>query len=141
MDELIGKFLESKKIASVKETELKTPFGIRILEVTTEDGKTRAYPEETLHRLMTVEPQDASAFRDAWVRYVVEGFVDVLAERDLPLSFMEYAVAVLQGSINESYRVAEEVKWETDRKTVLDVDRILKANQMTVADILKDQKE
>lgn len=141
MDELNGKYLESKKISSVKETDHKTPFGVRMLEVTTEDGKTREYPEGTLNRLATPEPMDASTFRDAWVRFIVEGFMDVLTERDMPLSFAEYAAAVLKGSLNESYRVAEEVKWETDQKTVLDVDRVLKANQLTVSDILKDQKE
>lgn len=134
-----GKFLESKEIVNAEESELKTPLGAPILRVQTEDGRIRYIPAVTLEKIASDEPCDATTFRDERAKQVVERILEVLTEYDLPISHWDYVQAIVGGSLRESFNVAEEIKWGTAEKTVLDIDRILKSNKKTLADILKEK--
>ena len=135
-----GKYLHDKKITEAFESEQKTPNGLPIVEVKTEDSKVRLIPAKVIGRLVSNKPVDATAFRDMRVKPVCEDIMDVLGENDIYLSDWDYINAIINGSMKESYKTANDVLWKTDAKTFLDVDRVLKAQRITLKDILEPDK-
>lgn len=138
-NESMGKFLGEVKIEGIVRADEKTPLGASIMTVLTEDGKKHLIPESMLGRVTSEGPVDASAFRDMRAKVVCEKIMDVLSECDMEISDWDYISSIIKGSIGFSYEKAEEIMWGTKRKTVLDLDRVLKKSGISIDDILKDE--
>lgn len=132
----VGKYLGSQKIVSVSKLEEKTPGGAPLWQVTTDDGRSRPYPEIKLMALATDSPVDATEFRSMRGLPIVRAILDILVENDMELSDWDFISSVVQGSNSENHHKADEIKWGTDRKTMLDLHRVLLGKGASLDDVI-----
>jgi len=137
----VGKYLGDQKVTEVKVSGKTTPLGAEIVEIMTEDGKIKLFPTQIAERLLTDKPTDATNFRDARIKPIIEKLMDVVTELDMRMDDWEYISAIMQGSLRQSYLKAEEILWQTDAKTVLDIDRVLVQNDVDMKDIIETQRK
>jgi hypothetical protein len=133
-----GKFYgEDKIISSVVSKEHKTPDGDPIIEIKIEkDNKKKTFliPEKKIDYVVSDKKLDATEQRDKESELIAEKIMNVIAEYNLAISDWEYINAIIKNSIESSFQYAENILWGTDRKRLLDVDRILKSVEDKLVD-------
>ncbi len=127
MKEYKGLYYGERKITEYELSSEKTPGGKDIVKVKFDNEKFyKLIPEIMMEYLASEKQGDASSLRDKKILIICSKVIDVLAETDIGMSELEFFVATLKGSISNSFENAEEIKWGTDEKTLLDIDRALK---------------
>ena len=122
-----SEYLGSRKIESKAKTELKTPGGDVIVEVRLEGKKyPQLIPQKMLEVSVTKEVSDESTLRAVRCDFMISEILKVLSEYDPKLSELPYITATLTGSLDQAYDIAEAIKWNSEEKSVLDIDRVLK---------------
>jgi len=112
----------------IKEEILLIENSIRFTIVNFEDGTKEIFGEEILEILKSDKPIDASALRDKKITFVAEKILELLLVHNVKPSEFEFLTAVLQGSLQENIKKANDILWkkQSHERTMLDIDKILK---------------
>jgi hypothetical protein len=107
MDELkskyVGKFIGPNKIADIEVTELTTPKGAAVFEVTYTLGHKELFPERGLVVVVTNEIKDLTYVRDMRVEAIVPTVIDLVQEYDLPGAQMNYLLTMIGTQWNNRF--------------------------------------
>ena len=126
---MIGKYIGSDKIKNVvvKEGDL-TPRGSHVLEVTFENDTKKLVAAPLMDYIISDEVLDPSALRDRHVQVICAEILEIFGEFDLRVSDFDHVTQVLKMSLEDQFEKAETALWKTDRKTWLDMYRVLRDN-------------
>lgn len=83
-DKYVGRFIGPDKISDISVTEITTPLGSAVFEVTCESGLKDLYAEKGLAVIVSDEAKDFNHLRDARVNVMVPQMVELIMEYDLP---------------------------------------------------------
>ena len=112
----------------IKEEILLIENSIRFTIVNFEDGTKEIFGEEILKLLKSDKPIDASQLRDTKITFVAKKILELLLVHNVKPSEFEFLTALLQGSLQENIKKANDILWgkQSHERTMLDIDKILK---------------
>ncbi len=126
MSEYTGKYLGSLQIKDSSIADQKTRQGNAIILVTMEDGSSFTMTKLALDETVTEKKTDPSALRDIFAAHIASTIMDQLWEYGMPISYWDVVSSIINQTIDKYFEIAENKMWGTDRKTLLDLDMVLK---------------
>lgn len=137
--DFIGKYFGPNKIKTAWESKDKTYLGKPKVELEYENGETASYPLEIVEKLASDQPIDLTTLRDKRVEPVLEKILGILADSELTLDEIYYAVGPkLTASIEMSMDKCQNILWKgkelTSRYktvTLMDMEKVLRQKSWT----------
>lgn len=122
----MNQFIGMQEIEAAVESKEKTPAGAPVLLVTFKGGKTSLIPKRMFEKIASDKALEPSELRTRRVVAIVSDIIEVIAEWDMELGEWDHVRDTIKMSMDENYSRAQEVLWKTDRKTWLDIFRVLR---------------
>jgi len=137
--DFIGKYFGPNKIKTAWESKDKSDLGKPKVELEYENGETASYPLEIVEKLASDQPIDLTTLRDKRVEPVLEKILGILADSELTLDEIYYAVGPkLTASIEMSMDKCQNILWKgkelTSRYktvTLMDMEKVLRQKSWT----------
>lgn len=101
--EVAGSWIGSDKISIVAESDLKTPMGSDVVEVTFDNGKVTTMPKKTYEIIVTDVASDASIVQRSKFNQMVPALKAVLCEYDIKVSEIKPLLEELGASIDNNF--------------------------------------
>ena len=114
--ELIGKFIGPDEIESADVSELKTPEGKDIVEVTFKSKRKKIYPSLALDYIVTNEASDHNNVQFKKFTPVIREFMKIVAEYDVSVGEIEALMRNLATNIDNTFNRATNYLWTKDDK-------------------------
>ena len=99
---MIDSYIGSKKVASTKVMDEKTPAGFEIIEVHYEDLSIEHIAKVMYDKVVSNEPCNESILRDKRVQPVIETILSILREWGIKVGELQYMSAMLNRSLDYS---------------------------------------
>jgi len=101
--------------------------GDNYVKIEFEDGKIEVFGKEIFGILKSDKPITDTELRDKKIYFVAEKILGLLLVHNVKPSEFEFLTAVLQGSLNENIKKANDKLWgkPASERTMLDVQKVL----------------
>jgi hypothetical protein len=109
--ELIGKFIGPDEITESSVTELKTPNGAPIIEVTFKNGKKRRYTQTALDFMLTDALSDYTTVSDKRLNKIAEEVVSLVREYDVTVGDIDRLMQKIAMGIENKFNEATSFMW------------------------------
>ena len=125
-----GKFIGQRVIESVEDYSDEAKLVIFV------DGSQEIISNILLEKTSSDEPRDETSLRDLRVTEMALAVLQLLTKYNMKLSEFEQLAGSINMSISDSFNKASVILWGVETKSILDVDRVLKSNRLTLKDII-----
>ena len=106
-----GKFIGEDRIASISITDITTPLGSTVLELTYESGKKKLMPEKGLVASVSDEKIDATKRYERLFNALSEECIKVVAEYDPPSFLFDRIGAKIELELKNHMQRAASILW------------------------------
>lgn len=107
-------FVGSEKVAMVADTEIKTPMGSDIVEITFENGRKEIMPKKAYELVVTDIASDASIAHRTKMNALVPALKMVICEYDLKVGEIQSLLQALANGIDDNFSRATNYLWTSD---------------------------
>lgn len=131
MDNIIGKFVGQRVIKSL------IPYSDDAIIVEFEDGYEEIISTFMIDKIVSDESCDSTSLQNKRVESITEEILKILKAYNAHLSEMDQIFNTVTMSVNDSFYKSNNILWMTDKRTMLDMDRILKSERTKLSDVIK----
>lgn len=145
-----GKYIGSRKISEVKETNEKTPSGLSIFSVEYEDQTVEWISSIMLKEVVSDSPCDLTELREKRVVPIIQVILTILRDWGIKLSELPYLSILLTQSLEFNHKEALLELWgkwmpkplSPEDVDMLTIDKVLHSiKKLTIEDVLRKPPE